>query len=130
MSVNSFTARRLTTASVPEVVRAALRRVAHLGRTNAVELRAIIQIVHDLRRADGTPRLDLSSYEETHQGQQALFRRGRWAGELRDFDSLVMAVTYQGAIDTMISYLESHPDADPEQYADALADLLIAAIRA
>jgi hypothetical protein len=38
-----------------------------------------------------------------------------------------MAVTYQGAIDTMIAYLDAHPETDAD--ADALTDLLLGAIR-
>ncbi len=30
----------------------------------------------------------------------------------------VMAVTYQGAIDTMLAYLDAHPDTDPTAYAE------------
>lgn len=36
-----------------------------------------------------------------------------------------MAVTYQGAVDTMLAYLQAHPDADPARHAPALADLLL-----
>jgi hypothetical protein len=36
-----------------------------------------------------------------------------------------MAVTYQGAIDMMLAYIDSHPGTDIDQYADALADLLL-----
>ncbi len=53
----------------------------------------------------------------------------RHEGTLREFDTRVMAVTYQGAIDTMLAYLDAHPDADPSAYADTLADLLLNAMR-
>jgi hypothetical protein len=39
-----------------------------------------------------------------------------------------MAVTYQGAIDMMLAYIDSHPGTDLDQYADALADILLAGI--
>ncbi|MGI8415383.1 MAG: hypothetical protein ACR2P2_04095 [Nakamurella sp.] len=39
-----------------------------------------------------------------------------------------MAVTYQGAIDAMLGYLESHTDTDTGAYADTLSNLLIAAV--
>ena len=32
----------------------------------------------------------------------------------------LMAVTYQGAVDTMIAYLDAHPETDAHAYADAL----------
>ena len=40
-----------------------------------------------------------------------------------------MAVTYQGAVDTMTAYLDAHPETDGHAYADALAELLLNAIR-
>ena len=40
-----------------------------------------------------------------------------------------MAVTYQGAVDTMIAYLDAHPETEANAYADALAELLLNAIR-
>lgn len=117
------------TAEVPEILRAVLHQAAQLRQTHADALRALDEIVHNLRRADGRPRLDLSAYEETYQTQESLLQRGQQEGTLRAFDTRVMAVTFQGAIDTMLAYLDSHPTADRHAFADALADLLLAAIR-
>ena len=115
------------TAPVPDVIRAAIRRVAHLSSTHHVELKAIREIVPNLRRPDGALRLDLSAYEETYQAQEQLFRRGQDEGTLRAFDTRVMAATYQGAIDTMLGYLDAYPATDADAYAETLADLLVAA---
>lgn len=116
------------TDPVPDVIRAAIRRAARLGTTHRAELTALRQIATNLRAADGTPRFGLAEYEETYQGQESLFRRGQEEGTLRAFDTRVMAVTYQGAVDTMITYLHEHPEVDSRRYADALADLILAAI--
>jgi hypothetical protein len=40
-----------------------------------------------------------------------------------------LTVRFQGAVDTMIAYLDAHPETDAHAYADALADLLLKAIR-
>ena len=117
------------TQPVPDIIRAALRRAAELSVTHRVELRALNGIVHNLRRPDGTPRLTLDVYEETYRAQESLFRRGQAEGALRGFDTRVMAVTYQGAIDMMLAYLETNPDVDPERYADELAEVLLVGIR-
>lgn len=117
------------TAEVPEILRAAVRYAARLRQTHSRELRALDQIVHNLREADGRPRLDLRAYEQTYQAQEQLLRRGQDEGAFREFDTRVMAVTYQGAIDTMLAYLDAHPDVDPSAYADALTDLLLTAVR-
>lgn len=116
-------------APVPEVLRAAVHAASQLRRTRARELRAVDQIVHNLRDPDGSPRLDPRAYEETYRAQEGLFRRGQEEGSLREFDTRVMAVTYQGAVDTMIAYLDVHPEADAAMFADALVDLLLTAIR-
>ena len=117
------------TAEVPDVIRAAVHYASQLRRTHSRELRAVDQIAHNLRQADGAPRLDLRAYEDTYQAQERLFQRGQQEGSLRDFDTRVMAVTYQGAVDTMIAYLDAHPETDAHAYADALVELLLNAIR-
>lgn len=116
------------TAPVPAVLDAAIHRAADLGRTHPTQLRAISQIVQNLRDPDGTLHLDMTYYEETYEAQEQLFRRGQTEGTLREFDTRVMAVTYQGAIDAMLGYLKSHSDTDISAYADTLSNLLIAAI--
>jgi AcrR family transcriptional regulator len=118
------------TDPVPEVVRAAIHRVADLHTTHRAELTAVSQIISNLRKPDGSQRFSLADYDEIYQGEEALFRRGQAEGTLRPFDTRVMAMTYQGALDTMLGYLAENPAADPTAYADALADLLITAIRA
>ncbi|MFE5739005.1 TetR/AcrR family transcriptional regulator [Streptomyces celluloflavus] len=117
------------TAPVPDIMRAALHRAASLSVTHRVEMTALNHITHNLRRPDGTPRLTLDAYEETYQAEESLFRRGQAEGTLRDFDVRVMAVTYQGAIDMMLGYLETHPHVDPDDYAGKLADILLAGIQ-
>jgi AcrR family transcriptional regulator len=117
-------------APVPEILRTAIRQVAHLRATHALQLDAIGQIVLNLRHPDGTPRLGADAYEETYQGQEQLFRRGQREGDLRPFDTRVMAITYQSAVDAMLGHLASNPDADPDAYADSLTDIILAAVRA
>lgn len=113
-------------APVPDVIRVAIHKAAALRTTHRAELMALNQIARNLRSPDGTPRISLAHYEETHQRQQELFERGQAEGSLRPLDARVMAVTYQGAIDTMLGYAEVHPDMDLDHYAAELADLLLA----
>lgn len=117
-------------APVPQIIRSAVHRVARLPKTHATQLAAVGQIVLNLRDPEGTPRLDMDAYEETYAGQEELFRRGQREGDLREFDTRVMAVTYQSAVDAMLTYLAKHPEDDPGRYADELTDLLLNAIRA
>ena len=115
-------------APVPEVIRAALRRAADLHRSHRAELTALEQIVHGLRLPDGSPRLGPADYEETHDTQRRLFARGQEEGSLRPLDVHVLAVVYQGAVDTMLGHAAAHPDADLDRFADTLADVLLGGI--
>jgi AcrR family transcriptional regulator len=114
------------TAPVPALIRAAVRRAAQLLQTHGTELEAMRQITRNLHHRDGTPRLGLADYEETYGFQEQLFRRGQAEGTIRrDVDPRIMAVTYQGTVDTMLDYLTSFPGTDPDAHASAVADLLL-----
>lgn len=114
--------------SIPDTIRAYIWAIARLRRARPEEFQALERISARLENPDGTPVFTALDYEELYQGQAELFRQGQVAGSFREFDTQVMAVTYQGAIDAMFAYLDAHPDADSDQYADALADLLLGAM--
>lgn len=113
-------------APAPEVIRAAIRRAVRLLATHRSELKALREIVANLRGPDGAPRLDLRDYEDTYRGQERIFHQGQAEGTLApELEPRLMAITYQGAVDGMLTYLEVHPEADPDAYADGLAELLL-----
>jgi AcrR family transcriptional regulator len=115
-------------AEVPQIIRSAIRRAAALRETHGPQLRALQEIVQNLCRPDGTRRLGLHDYQETYALQAKLFQRGQDEGSLRHFDTHYMAVTYQGAVDTMLAYLDSHPGTDADAYAATVADILLTGI--
>lgn len=115
---------------VPDIIRAALRAAALQTLACRDELVALNRIVYNLRRPEGGERVVAEFYEETYRGQEELFRRGQAEGDLGEFDTRVMAVTYQGSIDVMLAYLAEHPDVDPSDYAAKLADILLGGMRA
>jgi AcrR family transcriptional regulator len=112
----------------PDLLRQIVRQVAAHGVAHRVQRRALDQIIRNLRGPDGSPRFSLADYESTYAAQEQLFRRGQREGAFRAFDTRVMAVTLQAAMDTMFGYADAHPDVDVERYADQLADLLLAAV--
>lgn len=113
-------------ADVPTVVRAAVRGAARLQRTHRDQLEAIRQVVQNLRGADGSPQLGLTDYEETYGFQESLFRRGQEEGSIRaELDPRHLAVTYQGAVDTMLAHLDAHPGLDAEAFAASVAEILL-----
>lgn len=113
---------------VPGAIRTFIRTVASIRMERPDEFRAMGRITRRLQEPDGSPAFSQHDYEETYQGQEALFRRGQEEGAFRRFDTRVMAITYQAAIDAMLSYLGTHPETDVDRYADALADILLAAM--
>lgn len=111
---------------VPGLLRDAVRRAAQLPRTHAAELQALRAIVPGLRRPDGTPVLGRADYGSLRERQAALLRRGQQRGELRaDLDPDLLAITYQGLVDTMLDELQSDPSLDAEEYAEHVADVLL-----
>ncbi|MDR6118864.1 AcrR family transcriptional regulator [Aeromicrobium sp. SORGH_AS981] len=112
-------------APVPEVVRAVFARTALFTRTHQRELRALDEIVHNLRTPDGRRRITLLDYEEVHADHAALLARGQRDGTIRAGDLSTLASSYQALIDGMIAHLQAHPDVDPPTYADGVADLFL-----
>jgi AcrR family transcriptional regulator len=115
-------------ASVPVAIRGYIRAVAHARRNRPEEFRAMDRIVSRLQAPDGSSAFSQDDYEELYRGQEQLFRRGQADGAFRDFDTRVMAITYQAAIDAMLAHLDAHPETDVDRYASALADILLAAM--
>jgi AcrR family transcriptional regulator len=117
-------------APAPQVIRAAIAGAAALQRTHAVERRAMQEIVRNLRAADGGPRFSSHDYEELYAAQESIiFRRGQDAGDFHaHLDPRLLAVTYQGAVDSMLDYLDDHPEVDPQHHAHNLAEILLGGI--
>lgn len=113
---------------VPGAIRTFIRTVASIRVQRPDEFRAMARITSRLQEPGESPAFIQHDYEQLYQGQEALFRRGQEEGAFRHFDTRVMAITYQAAIDAMLSYLDTHPETDVIRYADALADILLAAM--
>ncbi|MCE0765002.1 TetR family transcriptional regulator [Pseudonocardia kujensis] len=118
-------------APLPKLLRAAIGRAARLPATHARELRAIRQLVDNLRDPAGHRLLRDTESEPLLARQAALLRRGQQEGHLRaDLDPQLLAVTYQGLVDTMVDHLLDHPDVDPDRYAVHVATVLLEGIAA
>lgn len=110
----------------PAQVRAAILAAADLPREHAVQWRSLNQIVLNLRGPDGRQQATLHDYEATYLSQEQMFRRGQEAGDFRaDLDPRVVAVTYQGAVDAMLAYLDCYPETDVHRFATQVADLFL-----
>jgi AcrR family transcriptional regulator len=114
------------TAPAPQVIRAAVHAAAGLRITHGPERIAMREIISNLRDGDGRPRLGHQDLDDLYSAQEAIFRRGQRDGDLRDdLDPRLLAVTYQGAVDSMLGYLDAFPDTDPERHAETVAEVLL-----
>lgn len=116
-------------APAPEVIRSAVHAAAGLRRTHSAERRAMREIILNLRATDGGPRFGQQDLNDLYSAQEAIFRRGQEEGDFRDtLDPRLLAVTYQGAVDSMLGYLDAYPDTDVERHADTVAEVLLGGI--
>jgi AcrR family transcriptional regulator len=114
------------TAPAPDVIRTAIHAAAALRRTYGAERRAMSEIILNLRTADGRLRLNHSDLNGLYAAQEAIFRRGQQDGQFRDnLDPRLLAVTYQGAVDSMLGYLDAYPETDADELADTVAEVLL-----
>lgn len=109
---------------------ARIRAVARYARLHPTQVKALSEVLSNLRDEDGRLRYGDNFNESIYQGLEAEFRAGHATDELRVFDPRVMAVTVEAAIDAMISYWDSYPEHDITAHADELVDLFTRAMSA
>lgn len=110
---------------------AAIHRAAGLPATHPAELRTVRQIGAAFATADGDPAERAAEYAALHRRQAELLRRCQERGDIRpDLDVVLLAVTYQGMVDTMLDHLDADPTLDPDTYADHVAEVFLGGVRA
>ncbi|MEU4512837.1 TetR/AcrR family transcriptional regulator [Nonomuraea wenchangensis] len=107
-----------------ELLRTHVLSVAAYMREQRKGLKALGQIFGNLRDADGGARFGIRTNDEIYRSLENIYRAGQAAGEFRDFDVRVMAVTHSAAVDAMFAYWVEHPEHDLDEHARQLADLL------
>lgn len=113
-----------------DMLRTHIGAVADFGHQHPSYMRAIGEIAANARDADGNPVYGPATSEGLYQGLEHLYQLGQDSGEFRGFDTRVMAVTQQAAIDGMFGYWAAHPDHDLHNHARELGELLVRAVRA
>ncbi|GAB3206987.1 TetR/AcrR family transcriptional regulator [Marinactinospora thermotolerans] len=112
------------------VLRTHILTVAAYMRDHREHLKALSEIFTGFRDPDGRSRYGVQSSDPIYDSLEAVYRTGQERGEFRPFDTRVMAVSQQAAIDHMFAYWENHPEHDLDAYARELADLFEHATRA
>lgn len=116
------------TSPPPTVLRQLILVSARVSLKNSAMQHAMTEIISNLRNTTAEKKLDFADRDATYSGIEQLYRTGQQTGHFRDFDVRAMAVLHQGAIDSMFLYLASHPETDPEPFADQIASFLVAAV--
>ncbi|HLT62520.1 MAG TPA: TetR/AcrR family transcriptional regulator [Microlunatus sp.] len=120
----------LAAESVIEAIRTHIREVARYALEHRSTMVALSEVIGNLRRPDGRLHYGAESNEVLYPGLEEMYRSGRAAGELREFDDRVMAITQQAAVDAMFAYWQTHPEHDLIRHAEELGDLIVRAVAA
>ena len=102
--------------------------LAFLGRHPA-DIRAVTEIVMNLRAPDGAPRFAPSGADPVLAHLERLLRDGQETGVFRDFDAHALAILVRGAIDTASGRLVTDPDFDLGTYTRELVSVVGLATR-
>ena len=93
------------------------------------QMMALAEIGLNARSADGAPPLASLTGEPALNPLIRLLRQGQEAGEFRDFDARVVAITIRRAIDGTSQLLISHPEVDVDHYTRELVTIFEYATR-
>lgn len=102
--------------------------LAFLGEHPA-DIRAVTEIVMNLRAPDGAPRFTPSGADPVLAHLEQLLRDGQEAGSFRDFDAHALAILVRGAIDTASGRLITDQEFDLGSYTRELVALVELATR-
>lgn len=93
-------------------------------------LAAMIEVVLNLRNADGTPVFRPSDGEDAMVAPVAeILREGQRSGEFGDFDPVVMARLIRDSIDGAAGHTARDPAFDVDAHADQLVRIYLAAVQ-
>jgi hypothetical protein len=127
-AIGGFMHQRVSAASTPTTMLSAyVEGVVAFIADHRIEMKALLEIFLNFRPASGA-----GSYDD---GQvlapiEAILRAGQESGEFRPFDTGVMAMAIQRAVDGLPFALEARPDLDLDLYARELVTLFGRAVAA
>jgi AcrR family transcriptional regulator len=130
-AIGEFVGRRVQAQSTATgMLRAYIEAVVEFIAAHGVQMHALLQIFLNFRPEGGGRSYDATTEQLVLSPLESILRHGQVGGELRHFDTRVMAATIQRAVDGLPFLLESHPDTDLAAYARELVTLFDLATRA
>lgn len=94
-----------------------------------VEVHVLNEIFTSFRGADGRLAYDETQLDSVLEPLEILLRAGQDDGELRDFDTRVVARTIRATIDALTPQLVADPELDVDAYRLELVELIDRAVR-
>ena len=110
--------------SAAEALRAYILATVEFVGSHRTQMKALLSIL-----LSGGLHYDSSADQPVVSAIERILSQGQSAGEFRDFDPLVLAVTIQRAVEGLPFLLESHPDLDLRRYAQELVTMFELATR-
>ncbi|MDQ6798776.1 MAG: TetR family transcriptional regulator [Actinomycetota bacterium] len=111
------------------MLRAYITAVVDFIASNGVQMQALLQIFLNFRPTSAGRSNDATTGQMVVSDVERILRHGQDGGEFRQFDTLVMAVTIQRAVDGLPFLLETRSDTDLGSYARELVTLFDLATR-
>ena len=106
-----------------EMLRAYIEAVVDFTAAHRMQMEALLQVFLNFRPDGGAGSYDAATEERVLSPVEAILRHGQDGGEFRTFDTRVMAVAIQRALDGLPFLLQPRPDTDLGAYARELVTL-------
>lgn len=102
---------------------------AHFFSTYRQHVIAVRDVFYNFRTADGTRRFGMELHEAEFAVISDIFRAGQAAGEFRQFDPRIMAMTLRHSLDGLSGLVATDPDLDVDTYTHELLAIFEGATR-
>lgn len=120
---------RVTTASTAwSKVSGYLEANLEFVRTHSADVRAVVEIVANVRRADGVLKFGPHGADPVLDHFEHLLQEGQNSGTFGSFDSRSLAILIRGAIDTASGRLVADPSFDIDAYTRELLTVVELAV--
>lgn len=113
----------MAAAGPRERVRTHITAVGAYIHSHRAQLITLSEVIQHQSGPDGKPKYGVKSNEGLYESLELYFAEGQRKGVFRHFDTRVMAVTLQAALDNAFGYWVSYPEHDLPAHVAELAEI-------